>query len=57
MKNVFEGIYKKVDKLSSLSTETLDVKQWKKIVFKKICINFKKNTFFLKIELRVFRRG
>jgi putative methyltransferase (TIGR04325 family) len=47
MKNVFEGIYKKVDKLSSLSTETLDVKQWKKIVFKKICINFKKNTFFL----------
>lgn len=47
MNNIFEGVFKKIDNLSSLSKETLNIKQWQKIVFKKISSNFKKNTFFL----------
>ena len=47
MKNIFEGVFKKVENLSQLSTDTLDVKIWKKIIFKKVLNNIKKNTFFL----------
>jgi len=45
--NIFQGVFKKVNNLSSLSADTLDVKKWQKILSKKIINNYKKNSFFL----------
>jgi putative methyltransferase (TIGR04325 family) len=45
--NIFSGVFKNANNLNSLSTNTLDVKKWGRIVYKKITNNKKKNSFFL----------